>query len=177
MQKSDTRYGIVRRALHGIVALLMVVLLWLGWYMVGLDYYDRWYRSSLDGHKALGMLALVAGIAMIFCASVSRAPSPPASMPAWERLSARCVHMALFAMMIAIPASGYLISTSAGDGISIFGLFEVPAVAPVNDKLRDLAIELHYDFAYATLALVLLHVMAALKHQLVDRDGTLRRML
>jgi cytochrome b561 len=159
------------------VALLMLALLGLGWYLADLGYYDRWYNTSLAWHKALGMLALAAGIVMNFWAAVSRAPAPPASMSASQRLSARCVHLALFVMMIAIPASGYLVSTSAGDGISMFGLFEVPALSPVNGKLRDAAVDLHYYFAYTTLVLVLLHAMAAFKHQLVDRDGTLRRML
>ena len=80
-------------------------------------------------------------------------------------------------MMVAGPLTGYVISTSAGDGIAIFGWFEVPAVLPKSEALRDAAVELHYYLAYGTAALVLLHVTAALKHQFVDRDDILSRML
>lgn len=159
------------------MALLIVGLLCLGWYMAGLSYFDRWYTTSLEWHKALGMIALVTSVANIGWAIGSRAPLPPASMAAWERRSARGIHLTLFAMMVAVPVTGYIVSTSAGAGISIFGLFEIPALPPRSEKLRDWAVELHYYCAYITAALVLLHAAAALKHQFVDRDGTLGRML
>jgi cytochrome b561 len=78
--------------------------------------------------------------------------------------------------MLLIPATGYIISTSAGDGISMFGWFEVPALLPAGETVRDIAIELHYWLAYGTAALVVIHAAAAVKHQFIDRDGTLRRM-
>ncbi len=80
-------------------------------------------------------------------------------------------------MLVAVPVTGYLISTSAGDGISMFGWFDVPAVLPRSDWIRDLAVELHFYLAYTTAMLVAIHVLAALKHHFVDRDATLRRML
>ena len=177
LTNDGTGYDPVTKGLHWTVAVLIIVLLCLGWYMVELNYYDRWYNASLEWHKALGMLALVVGAVKLGWATGRRVPAPPASMAAWERLSARAMHWTLFAMMIAIPVSGYIISTSAGQGIAIFGWFEVPAVLPESEKLRDLAIELHYYLAYITVAVVLLHTVAALKHQFVDGDGTLGRML
>lgn len=177
MTHRDARYDPVTRGLHWTLALLILGLLCLGWYMVDLEYYDRWFNTSREWHKALGILALAFAVVKICWALASRAPALPASMAAWERSSAHAVHVALFAMMVAIPVSGYLISTSAGDGISIFGWFEVPAVLPKSEELRDLAVEMHYYLAYVTAALVLLHTVAAFKHQFVDRNGILRRML
>ena len=177
MRTNGARYGLVSRVFHWSVALLVIALLCLGWYMVDLTYYDRWSKASLEWHKALGMLALLAGILKISWVLGSHAPAPLPSMARWERLSARAMHLTLFAMMLAIPITGYVISTSAGDGISIFGWFVVPAVLPESEALRDLAIELHYYLAYTTAALVSLHAMAALKHQFIDRDGTLSRMI
>lgn len=171
------RYGFVSRLLHWSIAVLMIGLLWLGWYVVDLSYYDRWFTTFLNWHKALGMLVLAAGLANIPWAFASPAPAPPASIASWERLGTRAMHLTLFAMVLAIPITGYIISTSAGGGISIFGWFEVPALLAKNDTLRDLAVDLHFYLAYITAALVLLHASAALKHQFVDRDGTLRRML
>lgn len=174
---SDERYGLVARGLHWAVAVLIIGLLWLGWYMVDAGYYGRWYNASLVWHKVLGMLALFAGLSQVCWAIGSRAPAPLASVVAWERLGARIVHVILLAMVVAIPATGYIVSTSAGDGISIFGWFEVPAVLPVSEVVRDLAVDLHYYLAYITVILVLLHALAALKHQFIDRDGILRRIL
>jgi cytochrome b561 len=174
---SRERYGLVSRVLHWTVAVLIIGLLWLGWYTVDVGYYGRWYNIALEWHKGLGMLALAVGGLKVCWAMGSRAPQPLPSVAAWERLGTRAMHVTLFALMVAVPATGYAISTSAGDGIAIFGWFEVPAVLPGSEALRDVAIELHYYLAYFTATLVLLHVLAALKHEFVDRDGTLRRML
>lgn len=171
------RYDLVTRCLHWTAATLIIGLLWLGWYMVDLGYYDRWYNASLHWHKSLGMLALVLGAVKVCWAVARRAPALPAGMAAWERVSARSVHAILLVMMVAIPATGYVISTSAGDGVSVFGWLEAPALLPGSERLRDLAVELHYYLAYVTAALVVVHGLGAFKHQLIDRDGTMRRML
>ncbi len=177
LTNSHQRYGLVSKVLHWTVAGLIIALLWLGWYMVDLDYYHRWYTVSLDWHKSLGMLALTAGAMHVVWAVVTRAPALPASLAPWERLSARAMYVTLFVMMVAMPLTGYVVSTSAGDGVSIFDWFEVPALLPEHAGLRDLAIELHTYLAYATAVLASLHALAAIKHQFVDRDGTLRRMI
>lgn len=174
---SVTRYGLMARGFHWTLALLIIALIVLGSYAVRLGYYDRWYYTSLEWHKVLGMAALVIGVLNVCRAIGSRAPAPVASMAAWERQATRAMHGVLFLMMIAVPATGYVISTSAGDGIAIFGWFEVPAVLPGSEALRDLAVELHYYLAYVTAVLVLLHIAAALKHHFIDRDDTLRRMI
>ena len=94
----------------------------------------------------------------------------------WEALAAKITHYLLYALMLVVPATGYIVSTSAGAGVSVFGLFEVPAVLPKSVPLRDAAISVHYYFAYAGVGLIALHVAGALKHHFIDRDDTLRRM-
>lgn len=177
MTKSEPGYGPVAKVLHWTVAVLIIGLLWLGWYMVDLSYYDAWYNASLTWHKSLGMVALVVGAVKLCWAMGTHAPAPVASMAAWERMATRAMHGVLFAMMVTIPVTGYIISTSAGAGVAVFGWFEVPALLPANEGLRDLAITLHFYLAYIIAALVPLHAGAALKHQFIDRDGVLRRML
>ncbi len=177
LTNSPTSYGIVTRLLHWAVALLIIALVPLGWWMVGLSYYDRWYHDALELHKALGMLALALGAVKAGWYLGNAKVAFAAGLRPWERASARTVHACFLVLMVLIPATGYLISTSAGDGISMFGLFQVPALVSKNDTVRDLAIEIHYWAAYGAGALVLGHAGAALKHQLVDRDGTLRKML
>ena len=179
MQLTNTAdaYGLVTRLLHWCVALLIIGLIVLGWWMVGLSYYDAWYNDSLEWHKGLGMVALVLGAVKVGWYAGNRKVDLSGELKDWERLAARSVHLLFLALMVVIPVTGYLISTSAGDGISMWGLFEVPALVPENERLRDVAIEIHYYAAYGAAALVCVHAGAALKHQRVDRDGTLRRML
>lgn len=174
---SPNRYGVLTRILHWSVALLILALVALGWWMVGLTYYDRWYNDALELHKALGMVALVLGSVKAAWYLGNQKVGFAAGVRPWERITARAVHAAFLLLMVLIPCTGYLISTSAGDGISMFGLFDVPALVASDERVRDLAIALHYYAAYAIGALAVLHAGAALKHQFVDRDGTLRRML
>ena len=80
-------------------------------------------------------------------------------------------------MMFLIPITGYAISTSAGRGISMFGWFELPALFSVDEQTREWAVQLHFYLAYGTAIVVLGHIGAALKHQFIDKEGTLLRML
>lgn len=170
-------FGLVSRSLHWLIALLIFALVALGWYMVDLTYFDRWYNQSLSAHKALGLLVLVLGLGSLLWRLVSPLPLPIASLSTVERRAAVSMHHLLLLLIIAIPASGYLISTSAGKAVEIFSWFEVPALFSVGNELRDIAIELHFWLAYGILGLAGLHLLAALKHHFVNRDRTLLRML
>ena len=176
-RNTGNRYGLAARLLHWSVAVLILGLVWLGWYMVDLTYYDAWYNDSLAWHKALGMVALVLGVVKIAWTVHSRPPAYVESLKRWERAAATAVHHVFYAMMVLIPLTGYLVSTSEGEGIDLWGWFTVPAVVVAGEGMRDLAIEAHYWCAYGTLAIAAGHAAAALKHQFLDRDGTLRRML
>ena len=79
--------------------------------------------------------------------------------------------------MFAIPITGYVISTAAGKGFSMFGLFEISALLPKSEATRDMAITAHYTLAYGLIAVIVLHAGAAIKHQIINKDGTLKRML
>ncbi len=145
--------------------------------MVDLNYFDRWYNKSLDWHKSLGMLVLGMGLLKTGWQLYSPTPDTIVHLQYWQRIGANITHKLLLASMILVPLSGYLISTSDGSVVDIFDWFEFPALVPVNAELRDLAIALHYYLAYATGFLVLGHVAAALKHQFIDKDALLARML
>lgn len=177
LTNSEHTYGVVTKLLHWATALLIVGLVALGWYMVGLTYYDRWYHDSTETHKALGMLVLALGVLTLIWRRVSPSPVHIASLARWERIAATTMHHTLLVLVVLIPVSGYLISTSAGKTVDIFGWFAIPAVFDVGTRVRDIAIVCHYYLAYGTAVLVGLHAAAAFKHQLFDRDGTLARML
>jgi cytochrome b561 len=162
--------------LHWAIAVLILVLIPLGWYMVGLDYLHPWSHDALALHKALGMVVLPLAVIMIYWRFAGRRTRTTGSRKPWEARAAEITHHLLYLLMLVLPATGYIISTSAGAGISIFGFFDLPAVLPKSVPLRDAAISVHYYFAYAGLGLIALHVAGALKHHVIDRDDTVRQM-
>ena len=177
LKDTPERYGIVTKLLHWCIAVLIIGLTILGVYMVDLTYYDRYYNVSLETHKALGILVLELAILKILWSGFSVAPEAAPGMRRWEKAAARLMHLTLYAMMVLIPISGYAISTSDGKAVSFFGWYEVPAWLPELKNMNQMASAAHYYFAYVTIVLVGLHFTAALKHQLIDKDGTLRKML
>jgi len=177
LKNTPERYGLVTKGLHWIIACAILGLIWLGWEMVDLTYYDPWYHKSLSLHRVLGLAVLGLAVVMLLWQRVSRPPALPASIPRAQQLAAHAVHYLLFGMMLLLPVTGYLISTSAGQAIPVYGLFEVPVLVQVDEETRDLVIAIHYYCAYGTGLLAAVHAAAALKHQFIDRDGVLARMI
>ena len=122
------RYNLLTRVLHWLIAAVILGLVGLGWWMVDLTYYDRWYNRSLELHKSAGLVLLAVVAVFVAWALVRRGPPLPDSIPRWQRIAAHATHGLLFVLMLAMPVTGYLISTSAGAPVSVFGLFEVPAL-------------------------------------------------
>ncbi len=176
-RNSPDNYGLISKALHWIIAMLMLGLIWLGWYMVELTYFDRWYNLSLASHRSFGLLSGTLALLMLGWRLYSRPPRLVPGTRLWERVTAHATHALLYLVLFAVPFTGYLISTSSGSSIAVFGWLNVPAAVPVDERLRDLVIDIHYYLAYGSCFLIGLHVIGALKHEFLDRDRTLRRML
>ena len=170
-------YGLVAIGFHWTIAVAFIGLVGLGAWMVGLTYYDPWYNESLALHKAIGIVVLALALAKLGWKLADRKPDFGPEVRAYERAGATAMHWILGALLIVLPVTGYLISTSEGAGIDMFGLFEFPAFFDVTAGTRDLAIDLHYYLAYGGIALVGLHAGAALKHTFIDKGSTLIRML
>ena len=168
-------YGWLAIALHWLMALAIFFLFGLGLYMVELTYYDPWYRGSLDLHKSIGMVLLILWFTRIVWRWLNTEPSPVGTP--LEQKAAHWVHMLLYLLMIALMVTGYLISTADGRGIVIFELIEVPAIPFAFDNQEDVAGVIHWGLAWTLIGLVGLHAAAAIKHQLIDKDNTLARMI
>ncbi len=176
-KNSDNCFGLVSVSLHWLMALLMIGLFILGWYMMDLSYTDSDYNLAYMVHKSLGILVFELAIVQIGWRLYVNHPAPLRSHKSWEVLAARVVHIILFSMIVLIAFSGYAISSAEGDAVSFFNLYAIPGILPAYENLEDLAGEIHFYLAYGTACLVLLHMAAALKHQFIDKDGTLSRML
>jgi cytochrome b561 len=167
-------YGLVSRLFHWLMALAIVAMFALGLWMVGLDYYSPYYNSAPDIHRSVGMILLFALIARWLWRASNPKPSITELAPL-ERKSALAVHWAFYALLLALSISGYLISTANGDAISVFGWFDVPALFK-SPGLETPAGNVHRILAYATIALAIVHSLAALKHHFVDKNDVLTRM-
>lgn len=177
LRNTDTRYGLIARLFHWSIAALFIGLIGLGWYMVGLTYYDPLYHDSLEWHKALGVVTLVLVAARLVWMVVPPRPRPVPTLTRFERIASKATHDLLLLALVVIPVSGYLISTAAGDPVYVFGWVSVPALVAVSDTWRDIAIAVHFYAAYGAAALALLHIAGALKHRLIDKDEVMGRML
>lgn len=162
--------------MHWLVALTIVGLFALGYWMVDLTYYHDWYRRAPDIHRSIGILLLVVMVLRVIWRAVNVAPAPLPNHSRWEVRGAHLAHLALYLLIFVAMISGYLISTADGSSISVFGWFEVPSVTGQIKGMEDTAGTVHYWSTWALVALAAAHGAAALKHHFLDRDRTLVRM-
>lgn len=168
-------YGWIAIGLHWLVAVAVIGLFASGWWMVGLSYYQDWYHRAPALHKSAGLVLFAVLLLRLAWRAINPVPEAPGRP--WEQRAGRWAHRGMLTLLLAVMVAGYLISTAAGKGIPVFGLFEVPATLHGLPGQEDWAGWAHRWLAYALMALVALHTAAALKHQFLDRDGTLTRML
>jgi cytochrome b561 len=167
-------YGIVSRLFHWLMAIAIVSLFGLGWWMVQLDYYSPYYVSAPNFHRGAGIIVFIALLARIVWRAMNVKPND-AELTPLERRASRLVHFAFYPLLIALSISGYLISTPDGRGIDVFGLFSVPSI--IQQKgLEDTAGWAHWWLAYIVMALAAIHTAAALKHHFLDKGSSLTRM-
>ena len=175
LKNTQTHYGWISIAVHWLMALSIFSMFALGLYMVELTYYDAWYKGSLDLHKAVGIILLLLLMLRVFWRAVNINPQPLPG-PKWEQRSGHMMHIGLYIFMLALMASGYLISTADGRGIDVFSVFTVPALPWSIDNQEDIAGDVHEVLAWLLISMSALHALAAIKHQIINKDGGLMRM-
>ena len=164
--------------LHWLVALTILGLCALGIYMVRTEAWGLFHW-----HKSIGLILFAFILARLAWRLKQGLPPPVRDAARWERLASHGAHWLLLAATVALPITGMMYSGLGGHGFGIFALefmeshYVAGKAVPVNAGLAELGQALHSWIGYALLALVALHVAAALKHHFIDRDGTLRRML
>ena len=164
--------------LHWLSALVIIGLLALGWIMVhAVD--DSAEKFDLyQWHKSFGFVALALLLARIVARLASAAPAALA-MPAWELRAANAMHWTLYGLTLVATLSGWLLASAAVIPIPsrFFNLFVIPNIAGSDPALAGQMTLLHYLATRLMMALVALHIAAALKHHFIDRDDALRRIL
>lgn len=176
-RSSDTRYSTLAKLLHWGCALMIFGLFGLGWWMVRLDYYHGWYQRGPYWHIGLGVVLVSVMMLRLIYRGLAPYPAPIATHPRWVKVLAKLVHLLLYALVLLMLVTGYLVETAKGDPLRVFDWLEIPSLVSGITNLEDRAGDIHEWAAYSIMALVALHVAGALKHHFIDRDGTLMRMI
>ena len=175
-RSSKQHWGWISIAMHWLTALAVFSLFGLGLWMTELDYYDAWYRKGPALHKSLGILLFILTMARLAWRRLDARPAPLSSHTAREQKLAPLIHKLLYVLLLCIMLFGYLISTADGRAIEVFNWFAVPATIYGFDKQEDIAGLIHLWLAVTLISLTVLHALAALKHHVLDKDRTLRRI-
>jgi cytochrome b561 len=132
--------------------------------------------TGLSWHKWLGTTVFFLVTLRLLWRATHPAPALNITMPAWQLRVMHLTHIALYLLMFAIPVIGWLMSSAKGYTVNYFGLFELPDLVEKDKALGHQLKEVHEWLANCLMLLVGLHIAAALKHQLIDKDGLLSRM-
>ena len=176
IRNTPEHYGLIAKLLHWLVAVIMIVLIGIGWYMVKLSDEDVLYWRLLDFHEALGLSLFVLLPLKLLWMVVSPNPKLPPTLAAWERGAAAIVRWFFFAAILLIPLSGFLFVASNGEAVKLYDLITIPDIGGLTKKGRDWLSDTHYYASYGCAALIAIHVMAALKHHFIDMNNSLRRI-
>ena len=176
---SQERYGTMSIVLHWGMALLVIALIALGFYMDALPNvgFDTEKITLILAHKALGMLALAIAVLRLAWRLANVLPRFVDGLPDWQQVAARFVHLMFYALLFAVPVTGWLMSSAGGYPVPFFSFFDVPDMIGVNEWLFLVLIEVHHWLAWLLLFFLVLHAGAALRHHFALRDETLQRML
>jgi cytochrome b561/polyisoprenoid-binding protein YceI len=187
------RYTAVAVVLHWAIAAAIVLNLGLGWWMHEAIEDRDWAARAIAAfqlHKSVGLTVLALSLLRLAWRLAHRPPPLPEAMRAWEALAARAAHWAFYALMVAVPLSGWLYASTQWreDGPLVvptlwFGLFEVPHLfgldelpARLREDAADALEDVHEWLAWAMAGLLGLHVAAALKHRFIERDFVMASM-
>ena len=179
LQNSERRYGAVAIALHWLMALLLSALVALGLYMTRLPDvgFDTWKIRLILSHKQLGILALMLVAVRLLWRLGNVMPRLVETLPDWQKVAARFVHLCFYAPMLALPVTGWLMSSATGISVSFFGLFTLPDLVSYDDRLFHTLDDVHRYLGDALVACMAVHIGAALRHHWLLRDNTLKKML
>lgn len=193
---NNIKYTNVAIALHWLIGIAILFMFVLGWFMTelpkempkttsfdifnlglitwGVEEEQSQRSFYFNLHKSVGLSLLMLIVLRMYWRFTHRPPAFLNSMKLWEKRLAKATHHSLYLLMFLIPLSGIIMSAGSKYGIKWFGIKVIPGF---DDKaIRELFYEFHEIFGLLLLLILILHILGAVKHSIVDKDGTLRRM-
>ena len=168
------RYDVAAVGLHWLLALLLSFIAALGWYMMSVED-EPGSARYFELHKSVGLVIALLVAARIVWRLTHRPASLPASVPRWQALLSAVAVALLYALMVLMPLTGYLGASYSKHGVALFGL-ATPSWALPDHDTAERFFDIHGVLIWVLVAVVAVHVLGALKHLLVDKDGVFQRM-
>jgi len=169
-------YSAPARALHWIIALLVLGMIPAGVIMVQEGLPRPVQNTLFIFHKNFGVLVLVLMVLRLAWRALRPPPPLPPSVPDWQRRVASVSHAALYVLAVIVPIAGYVRVRAGGFPIEALDAMGVPSLVPRSDALASVAQSIHFFGGLALAALVLVHIGAALQHAILKKDGVFSRM-
>jgi cytochrome b561 len=170
-------YDNVAVALHWLVAIGVLVMIGLGWYMTDIPKGTPNRAFFFNLHKSIGVTVGVIVLIRIAWRWTHDPPALPAGTPGWVVNGAKLSHGLLYALLVLMPAAGFIASNFNKYGVTYFGLFKIGPLFAENKGLYELFQGIHHVASDVLVAVIAIHVAAAFKHLLIDKDGVFYRML
>lgn len=169
-------YSAGSKWLHWIVAVLVLMMLSFGFFLD--DVPEQFQGTAYMMHKSIGLTIFFLMIVRLFWILYTGKPDLPFSVPRWERILSKFVQMSMYVFLFAMPLAGWVMSVANDRVPTFFGLFPMPLYGiPVDKELGEWMAGAHEIIAYILIVLIALHIAGALKHQFIDKDKVMRRML
>lgn len=176
IKNTAERFGLVAQALHWIMGLLIVGMLGLGLYLEELERGPELFKL-IGIHKSVGIIILALAVLRILWVFMNVSPTPLPNHEKWEKILAKSVQGIMYLAMLGMPLSGWVLSSSAGYPVSVFGWFDMPNIVGKSEDLHEFAEEAHEYIAWVLIGAIGLHIVGAYKHKFIDKDETMERML
>lgn len=188
MTTQSNRYTTVAITLHWLIAVLIVAMIFAGWQTDDLRQALFEGDASVDPqtvaflfnwHKTIGILILALSVFRLVWRLTHKQPSLPDGMNAFERFAATATHWAFYVLIIGMPLAGWITASASGFPSFFFNSesLPIPELMGENEAVYGVVSQIHSKSAWAILALLGLHIAAALKHHFIDRDDVLTRMV
>ena len=175
------QWGLGIRLFHWTSAVLVLAQWVLGQYMTSLGPEALALKFVLyQRHKSLGFVIFALTLLrLLWRLSEPARPALPPTMPAWQRGAAAANHTLFYVLLLVMPVTGFLAAAASPLGIPtvLFGVIPIPHPIGPDARLEALLLAAHRIQGWLFAALLVVHIAAALKHQLIDRDGLLLRMV
>lgn len=174
MKSNVHGFPLPSRILHWAMAVLILAMLFIGIGMVATV--SSRYLLLLSLHKTIGIGILLLALIRVCNRLLTRPPALPQSMPRLQRAAAKTSHVVLYGLMLAMPLVGWSMLSAGGYPVVLAGAVQLPPILPRSAQLYALLREAHTVGAFLLLAVLLLHIAAALYHGMIRRDGVLASM-
>ncbi|MCB1521330.1 MAG: cytochrome b [Hyphomicrobiaceae bacterium] len=173
-------YSPTARRFHWLVVGLILVQAPIGLYMVyrgsTLNIWDAATNALYSSHKLIGMVILLVAMARLGYRVVHGAPDDEPTLEPWHKVASAVNHWGIYVLLLVVPVLGWL-GVSYYPALDVFGLVKLPGLVAANKETAEAVFVYHAYAAFALLALIGVHVGAALYHHLIRRDNVLARMI